>query len=212
MHRIKKINLLGLLVVLMFVLHGPVQAAEKQTDEAQSTYFEAYIRIVHTMKREMEEAPKTGDVSIDFLYEMVPHHKAAIQMSQSVLEFSQNPKIRKLAEAIIHEQTIGIEKMQGLLAGIKDYPHINKEKEALYLQASRDIQKQMVQELDAVQPSGHVDKDFLEGMLPHHEGAVKLATNILKHTDHDLLKKIAQHIVASQNRQMKQMKQLLKNL
>lgn len=50
-----------------------------------------------------------------FLEMMIPHHEAAISMAEQVLDESQRPEIRGLAEAIISSQTAEIEEMRGFL-------------------------------------------------------------------------------------------------
>ena len=39
-----------------------------------------------TMMENMKSIKPTGDVALDFLYGMIPHHKAAIEMSKSLLK------------------------------------------------------------------------------------------------------------------------------
>jgi len=58
------------------------------------------------MKRMMSSmtiAP-TGDVDLDFVAMMVPHHQGAIDMAVAVLRHSRNPQIRRLAQEIIVTQ------------------------------------------------------------------------------------------------------------
>lgn len=46
----------------------------------------------------------TGDVDIDFLQGMIPHHQGAVDMAKAVLEHGRDPKVRELAQAIIVAQ------------------------------------------------------------------------------------------------------------
>lgn len=46
----------------------------------------------------------TGDVDVDFLQGMIPHHQGAVEMAKAVLEHGRDPKVRELAQAIIVAQ------------------------------------------------------------------------------------------------------------
>ena len=46
----------------------------------------------------------TGDVDVDFVGMMVPHHQGAIDMSLAVLRHGRNPQIRRLAQEVIVTQ------------------------------------------------------------------------------------------------------------
>ena len=46
----------------------------------------------------------TGDVDVDFVALMVPHHQGAIDMALAVLRHGRNPQIKRLAQEIIVTQ------------------------------------------------------------------------------------------------------------
>ena len=58
------------------------------------------------MKRMMSDMAITpaGDVDLDFVAMMVPHHQGAIDMAVAVLRHGRNPQIRRLAQEIIVTQ------------------------------------------------------------------------------------------------------------
>ena len=55
------------------------------------------------MMNDMAVKP-TGDVDVDFVAMMVPHHQGAIDMAIAVLRYGRNPQIRRLAQEIIVTQ------------------------------------------------------------------------------------------------------------
>jgi uncharacterized protein (DUF305 family) len=46
----------------------------------------------------------TGDVDIDFMRTMIPHHQGAVEMAKIVIENGKDPEVRQLAEGIIKAQ------------------------------------------------------------------------------------------------------------
>jgi uncharacterized protein (DUF305 family) len=53
-----------------------------------------------------------------------------------------------------------------------------------------------------VKPTGDVDRDFVAMMVPHHQGAVDMAKAELKYGHNEQLRRLAQEIVANQQREI----------
>lgn len=67
----------------------------------------------------MHSSGHSGNVDVDFLAMMVPHHEGAVDMVRLVLEHGRDPATRMLAEEIIAGQTIEIESMRRRLSSLK---------------------------------------------------------------------------------------------
>ena len=58
----------------------------------------------------------------------------------------------------------------------------------------------------AVKPSGDVDRDFTEMMIPHHQGAMDMAQAELRYGHNEQLRRIAQEIIVEQQQEIAAMR------
>ena len=85
------------------------------TESGAAEYLRRYREILDTMIDEMTNAQLGCSISQNFIMQMIPHHRAAIEMSRNLLEHSRFRPVRCIAENIITSQTKSIENMQSAL-------------------------------------------------------------------------------------------------
>jgi len=77
-------------------------------------------------------------------------------------------------------------------------------KENPFLTENAAAMKKMMADM-MIKPSGDVDRDFVEMMVPHHQGAVDMAKAELEYGHNEQLRRLAREIVANQQQEIVQM-------
>ena len=147
------------------------------------------------------EAPRVSGNGIDrgFVTEMVPHHESAVEMAQIAEQKADRPQIRRLSEAIISTQNTEIRQMQGLDRRMAD---AGIERKRLGLGAHAMGMHMDPSQLLRAQP---FDQAFLDMMIPHHEGAIRMAERQLERGRNRTVKRLARAIVRAQTKEINQM-------
>ena len=70
-----------------------------------------------------------------------------------------------------------------------------------FLSENDDAMNKMMADM-TIKPSGDVDRDFVEMMVPHHQGAVDMAQAELKYGHNEQLRRLAQEIVVTQQQEI----------
>jgi uncharacterized protein (DUF305 family) len=63
----------------------------------------------------------------------------------------------------------------------------------------------------AIVPTGDVNRDFVQMMIPHHQGAIDMALALLKHEPDERLRRLAQSIIVEQEQEIIYMRLLDSN-
>jgi uncharacterized protein (DUF305 family) len=53
-----------------------------------------------------------------------------------------------------------------------------------------------------IKPTGNVDRDLVDMMVPHHQGAIDMAQAELRHGHNEQLRRIAQEIIVTQQQEI----------
>lgn len=136
-----------------------------------------------------------------FVTEMVPHHRSAVEMAALAKRHSDRGAIKQLAQAIIATQNAEIRQMQTLdrrlaAAGVT--------RRSLGLNAHAMGMHMDPAALRRAQP---FDRAFLDAMITHHEGAIRMAQVQLAQGRNRTVRRLARAIIGAQTTEINQMHQ-----
>lgn len=170
-------------------------------------YLFQYDEILKQMADKMLSQEVTNSITINFIKCMIPHHQAAIEMSKNVLQYTRYQPLEKIAKNIIQMQTIGIEQMREIAkTAIRFQNHSNDIKH--YMTKYLEITKNMIEKMRNSPCCLNINLNFVNKMIPHHEGAIYMCENLLQYRIDPRLKNVADSIIKEQTEGVKQLKQV----
>ena len=145
-------------------------------------------------------AGATGNgVDRAFATAMVPHHRSAVEMAEIAKQRSERDEIKQLADAIVTTQTAEIDQLTALDQHLADAGI-----EAGDLGVA---EHEMGMEGDAsmLEDAKPFDREFIDMMIAHHQGAIRMARAELANGQNRELKALAEAIVDAQAKEIDQM-------
>jgi uncharacterized protein (DUF305 family) len=163
----------------------------------------------HSM--EMDLGPADSDYDLRFLDAMILHHQGAVIMAKEVQQKSKRPEMKQLADNIIKAQEKEIAQMQewrqAWYAKAPSTPMAWHSQMNHMMAMSSEQMKAMQMDVDLGVADDEFDLRFLNAMIPHHEGALTMAKDVLSKSQRPELKQLAENILTSQQEEIDQMKQ-----
>ena len=149
----------------------------------------------------MNHHDSTSDTGVDsaFVSEMVPHHEGAIRMAKLAEARAEHPEIVTLAEGIISSQNTEIDQMNRMrqrLSG-EDGQHAGM--------GMSDSMMGMDMDMAALKNARPFDREFIDQMIPHHQGAIYMARMALSDGNDQEVKDLAEAIIVAQSAEIEQM-------
>jgi uncharacterized protein (DUF305 family) len=148
-----------------------------------------------------------------FVRQMVPHHQMATEMAAMAKTDGEHAKIRRLARQIIKAQSAEIRTLRRIAKDLGVTPaempmdgemseQTMRDLETLGLTAEESGMDMDMHDLHGAKP---FDRMFIDMMIPHHQGAIRMARAELADRKNRRLRRIARDIVRDQAKEIRTM-------
>ena len=179
-----------IVVALILAVSGYAFAQYRNTSEPDSKTTQNSSSMMGSMTGDSMMGMMNMSDSVEddesFIENMIPHHQEAVDSSNQILNSTGDPELKMFVQNVIADQTKEISEMklwyknwfnkdytsnsnyQAMMGGMKDKTGID------------------------------LDKEYVKGMIMHHQGAIQMATKIQTITKRPELIKLANDIITSQ--------------
>jgi uncharacterized protein (DUF305 family) len=170
--------------LLLFLLIGAALAACGEDDQSAGT---------------ADDNVTANGVDRAFATAMVPHHRSAVEMATIAQRESKRDEIKELAASIISTQTDEIEQLEAVDQLLQEARVQEGELGVAEHEMGMDDDASM---LEDARP---FDREFIDMMIAHHQGAIRMARAQLDKGENAELTELAQTIVDGQSNEIDQM-------
>ena len=148
-----------------------------------------------------------------FVREMIPHHKMAVEMAKMAKMDGDHAKIRALAGKIITAQNGEIRTLTSIARSLGVTPAKMPMNGQMSTQTMRDLdtlgvtmrQSGMTMNMNDLHGAKPFDREFIDMMIPHHQGAIRMARAEQAKGKNTRLRSIARGIITAQAIEIRQM-------
>lgn len=188
-------------------MHHMASAVDTQS-QTQPPHIMAYMDIMNKMHQAMSAGVQAKNADVGFVRGMIPHHQGAIEMAKVELQYGKDPEMRALAQKVIDAQ-------QGEIQFMEQWLNKNEAKQPTADNAAEIIKAYQASDAKNhdVMMQGMMDTDpdvaFAKGMIPHHQGAIDMATIEQTYGKNPAMLALAKQIKQAQTPEIKQMQDWL---
>ena len=183
-------------------------STDARSTDASMTHIMAYMDIMNKMHQAMSAGVQAKNADVGFAKGMIPHHEGAIAMAKVELQYGKDAEMKALAQKIVDTQQSEISVMQNWLD--------KNESSQLAASNAKEItqayqQKDMSNHDAMMQGTMDANPDiaFAKGMIPHHQGAIDMATIEQTYGKNPAMLTLAKQIKQAQTPEIKQMQDWL---
>lgn len=188
-----------------------MMSGRKECNCSDKEYQKRFCEILNEMICEMTCAQCNNSISHNMIVQMIPHHKAAIEMSRNILQCTRFEPVCEIASNIIEEQTKSICNMEKVLHRCSRHCNSTRARR-LYQDRFHSITQRMFSEMKNACVDDRIEADFLRQMIPHHQGAIRMSQNALRFSICPELVPILKSIIVSQRAGIQKMECVLQHL
>lgn len=151
---------------------------------------------------EVRAGAAANAIDAAFVADMTTHHQDAIEMARTAAERAEHPEIEQLAGEIVAAQ----EREVGELETVRSAMGEMEMHEDAHMDLS-EAERGMDMDPGGLEHADPFDRAFIDMMIPHHEGAIRMAREELAKGENPTLRSLAEDIVAAQEREIAQMRE-----
>jgi uncharacterized protein (DUF305 family) len=145
----------------------------------------------------------TAAYDVRFLDTIVPHHDEAIEMARIATQKATDPDLREMARTMLREQ----EAAKAQLGGWRDAWYAGAANaHDMGLPGTSSMHMDMAKLRAATDEA--FDRQFVEMMIPHHEGGVAMSRDAAAKAEHPELRAKAQEMADEQERELEELRRL----
>jgi uncharacterized protein (DUF305 family) len=144
-----------------------------------------------------------------FLAAMAPHHESAIEMAGVASKRAAHPELRQLADTIVAVQQGEIAKIANIhmrLTGERLRPNADAHRQLGLSAEEAGMMHDGSHAVAGLKRAKNFDRAFIDAMVPHHQGAIRMARSVLPVSKDAELRRFAERIVTTQRREIEQMR------
>jgi uncharacterized protein (DUF305 family) len=158
---------------------------------------------------QMKEVRSLGSTDKDFASMMKIHHMGATEMARLQLAQGTDQQVKDMAQRMLDNQQKEIRDMDAFLANDNHNSAGQSKSSPFYDRVMKEMDRM---KMDNGDHSGSTDQQFVQMMIPHHQGGVAMANLYLKTSGQDQkLKALANSIKTDQQKEIQQMQAWLAN-
>ncbi|HRO42590.1 MAG TPA: DUF305 domain-containing protein [Flavipsychrobacter sp.] len=182
-------------------------SADTQSLQQPAQQTNPLMTAMHTMMQDMQSMEMSGNMDKDFAMLMKRHHQSAIDMANYELQSGSDTTMRNMAEMIIEKQNKENEQLERIIAATS----ATKNTDTTFATQSKQMMDNSHAQSMSVSMTGNADRDFAAMMVPHHQSAIDMAQLYLKQGKNAELKRMAQMMVADQQKEIQELNQWLQS-
>lgn len=175
------------------------------------TYLCCFYQTLDAMAQGMAAAPLTQSISHNFAVQAIPHCRAAAQMAGSVLRFTGDKAVRRLAQRMEEDRAQAAAQLQAVLPACAQ-PASARADLRLYQRRMDLIYRDIYAKMGRAPEHNALAAVFLRQMLPHCLGGARMADTALKYDVSPQLVPILRACAARQRQDAAQMRALLSRM
>ena len=210
-HHILKALLAGLLLTagMSKAVAQDMQMPMSMHQHSSAQNRSVFLLMMDTMMIAMDAVGRGHSTDQEFILEMIPHHRGAIDMARYEIIHGKSFEMIQLAKSILAEQSSELSQME---LWIKQHLATGEVPESPALEAFGQCMETMMAQMPSSGKLTNTDYAFAAVMIPHHQAAVDMAGIILTHgTDLQALA-FAKGLVSNEQIEIEQMHSYLKKV